>query len=113
MDLKYVGEITKESIKLLKEGITVLKWGNPNLKMIIFERICPNSKCGSNLYFADRWYDKEQIVVFIRLCTRCRKVYSLCGHFKKYHDAKEYFIGLFRINKLNKLNRMEEKNRLR
>lgn len=93
---KYIGEITPEVEKLLKESIVTLKWEDQDIVSIIINRICPN--CNNNLLFADRWYDIEQIVIFKRLCPSCRQLFTLSGYFKNYNKAKEYFINKFRMH---------------
>lgn len=100
MTLRYKGRVTKDAVKCFKEDMITLKWDNPNLETIIVERICP--KCENKLFFADKWYDKEKVVVFKRLCVRCRRVYVLVGYFDEYRNAKEYFINIFRMNAYNK-----------
>lgn len=99
--LRYIGKITPKSKALLQKSIIMLKWDDPSLEEIIFDRICPS--CRHPLQYADRWYRYQQCVVFKRLCVRCRKLYILAGEFnRQYRQAKEYFIGKFRMNKHNK-----------
>lgn len=105
MTFRYSGKITKEALKCFKDDMITLKWDNPNLEIIIFGHTCPN--CNNKLYFADKWYDKEHVVVFKRLCAKCRKAYVLAGYFDKYIEAKEYFINTFRMNAYDKKRKME------
>ncbi|MFW9872671.1 MAG: hypothetical protein ACFFG0_06170 [Candidatus Thorarchaeota archaeon] len=97
---EYKGEITPKVKKLLNNNIIMLGWNEPNITNVIINKICPN--CNNKLLYADRWYDKERIVIFKRLCPTCRRIFVLSGYFKRYYKVKDYFINKFRMNVFNK-----------
>ncbi len=98
--LKYIGLINPEVKKLIHKSIILLKWDNPKLENIIFNKKCP--RCNNKLLFADRWFDNEYSVIFKRLCPYCKQFYILAGYFKDYEQVKDYFINKFQLNKYNR-----------
>lgn len=93
---KYHGKSTPEVEKLLKESIITLEWKDFTITNVIFNKVCPD--CMNKLVYADTWYDSERVVIFKRLCIKCKKIFILSGCFpNNYREVKEYFINKFRM----------------
>ena len=103
-EFKFKGIINEDVQKLVKESVLFLKWNSPNIKRIIIRKKCQN--CGNDLMFVDKHYDTEKILIFIRICLRCKRLYILSGYFENYTKVKDYFINLFRMEMYKKNNEM-------